>query len=97
MRTKQAHRRAPVARVVNRFRALPVLRSYPTLYVSSAVKSRRYRDDLAPVRTFIMFVGHPRSGHSLVGSLLDAHPNVACRTSSTRPSTSRPGTDVTSS
>jgi hypothetical protein len=23
-----------------------------------------------------MFIGYPRSGHSLVGSLLDAHPNV---------------------
>ena len=25
-------------------------------------------------RTFLVFIGHPRSGHSLVGSLLDAHP-----------------------
>ncbi len=23
-----------------------------------------------------MFIGYPRSGHSLVGSLLDAHPNI---------------------
>ena len=23
-----------------------------------------------------MFVGYPRSGHSLIGSLLDAHPNM---------------------
>ena len=27
-------------------------------------------------RRFCLFVGYPRSGHSLVGSLLDAHPNV---------------------
>ena len=28
------------------------------------------------VETFVMFIGHGRSGHSLVGSLLDAHPDV---------------------
>ncbi len=25
---------------------------------------------------FCMFIGHPRSGHTIVGSLLDAHPNI---------------------
>ena len=28
------------------------------------------------VETFVMFIGYPRSGHSLVGALLDAHPEV---------------------
>jgi hypothetical protein len=28
------------------------------------------------VQTFCMFIGYPRSGHSLVGGLLDAHPNA---------------------
>lgn len=28
------------------------------------------------VERFVLFVGYPRSGHSLVGSLLDAHPEV---------------------
>lgn len=27
--------------------------------------------------TFVLFVGYPRSGHSLVGALLDAHPEMA--------------------
>jgi Sulfotransferase family len=31
---------------------------------------------LAGEPTYTMFVGYPRSGHSLVGSLLDAHPDV---------------------
>jgi len=31
---------------------------------------------LADVETFCMFIGYPRSGHSLVGSLLDAHPDI---------------------
>lgn len=29
------------------------------------------------VETYCMFIGYPRSGHSLVGSLLDAHPHAA--------------------
>ena len=28
------------------------------------------------VKLFVLFIGYPRSGHSIVGSLLDAHPNV---------------------
>jgi hypothetical protein len=46
------------------------------LYVSSAVRGRRQRADFATVRTFVLFIGHPRSGHSLVGSLLDAHSEI---------------------
>lgn len=32
--------------------------------------------DLAGVRTLVQFAGFPRSGHSLVGSLIDAHPDA---------------------
>ncbi len=32
---------------------------------------------LSDVSVFCLFVGYPRSGHSLVGSLVDAHPNAA--------------------
>jgi hypothetical protein len=76
VRTKQAHRRRSVARLVEGVRTLPGFRSYPLLYVSSAVRGRRQREEFTAVRTFLLFVGHPRSGHSLVGSLLDAHPDV---------------------
>lgn len=31
---------------------------------------------LEDVEAYCMFIGYPRSGHSLVGSLLDAHPNA---------------------
>lgn len=30
----------------------------------------------ADLKTFCLFLGYPRSGHSLVGALLDAHPDV---------------------
>lgn len=34
---------------------------------------RRYRRELAAIERFCLFVGYPRSGHSLVGALLNAH------------------------
>jgi hypothetical protein len=55
---------------------LPVLRHYPATYVSSGVRGFRLRHDFATVRAFVIFVGQPRTGHSLVGALLDAHPNA---------------------
>ncbi|MGH7853042.1 MAG: sulfotransferase family protein [Candidatus Binatia bacterium] len=38
------------------------------------------------VKTYVMFIGYPRSGHTLVGFLLDAHPHaiVASQTSALR-------------
>ena len=30
----------------------------------------------AGVETFVMFIGYPRSSHSLVGAILDAHPEI---------------------
>ena len=41
--------------------------------VYSAWAQRRYRADFARVQRFCLFVGYPRSGHSLVGALLNAH------------------------
>jgi len=45
-------------------------------YVRSYLGSRAYRETFARIRTYCMFLGYPRSGHSLVGSLLDAHPHA---------------------
>ncbi|MBN2485250.1 MAG: sulfotransferase [Bacteroidales bacterium] len=30
------------------------------------------------LQQFFVFIGYPRSGHTLVGSLLDAHPEIVC-------------------
>lgn len=62
--------------MVRRVRAFPVLRRYPTTYVSSWLDGFRRRLDFDNVRGFVIFVGQPRTGHSLVGALLDAHPNA---------------------
>jgi hypothetical protein len=41
--------------------------------VASAWLRRRRSTDFADVESFCLFVGYPRSGHSIVGSLLNAH------------------------
>jgi len=45
-------------------------------YAWSAAVSRRWAHAFEDVDCFCLFLGYPRSGHSLVGSLLDAHPDV---------------------
>ncbi len=53
---------------------------YPRLakrYVTSAWSQRRHRKTFETVETVALFVGYRRSGHSLVGALLDAHPDAA--------------------
>lgn len=46
------------------------------LAARGAVEAVRRRRELRDVREFVQFVGFPRSGHSLIGSILDAHPGA---------------------
>ena len=46
------------------------------LYASSFVRLKKNSEYFRDIRTYCMFVGYPRTGHSLIGSLLDAHPNI---------------------
>lgn len=46
----------------------------PRQFVASTISAREDRRRFAAVESYCMFIGYPRSGHSLVGSLLDAHP-----------------------
>jgi hypothetical protein len=36
----------------------------------------RNRSHLSEVERFALFIGYPRSGHSLIGSMLNAHPDM---------------------
>ena len=45
-------------------------------YAQSMVAGYRERGLFKEIESYCMFIGYPRSGHSLVGSLLDAHPDV---------------------
>jgi len=44
--------------------------------VATRIACVRYPDMFKDVRTFVFFIGHNKSGTSMVGSLLDAHPNA---------------------
>ena len=44
-------------------------------YITSGLASQRYPAQLDALTTFCIFIGHTKSGGSLIGSLLDAHPN----------------------
>src|SRR4029079_16080765 len=48
----------------------------PYDHVRSLVRARRHRAEIESVERFCMFIGHARSGHSIVGAALDAHPNI---------------------
>lgn len=48
----------------------------PYQFLSSLWHTTRDRQLFADVTTYVLFIGYPRSGHSLVGFLVDAHPNA---------------------
>ena len=45
-------------------------------YFTSFTWRVKKKELFSNVRTYCMFLGYPRSGHSLIGSLMDAHPNI---------------------
>ena len=45
-------------------------------YVAASYQSRKNPALFQDVRTYCMFIGHNKSGTSMIGALLDAHPNV---------------------
>jgi hypothetical protein len=45
-------------------------------YVKSSLLTRRAPEEFQDVRAFCLFIGHNKSGTSLIGSLLDAHPDT---------------------
>jgi hypothetical protein len=45
---------------------------------AGSLAAARHRDDFAGVTTCFLFLGHTKSGGSLLGSMLDAHPSVVC-------------------
>lgn len=80
---EQAERRIHALKRVSKTRKLRYERAEAELARIKGTWPRRiYRRGrravgLGQVRSFCLFIGYPRSGHSLVGSLLDAHPDIA--------------------
>ncbi|SMO33311.1 sulfotransferase family protein [Gracilimonas mengyeensis] len=48
----------------------------PWYYLKSRILNSHFKWDYEEIERYCMFIGYPRSGHTLVGSLLDAHPDV---------------------
>jgi sulfotransferase family protein len=48
----------------------------PYEYFTSLYQTVRRPECFQEVKNYVIFIGYPRSGHTLVGFLLDAHPNV---------------------
>jgi hypothetical protein len=51
-------------------------RELARLYLTSYVRALGQDHVFADLRAFCLFIGYPHSGHSLIGSLLDAHPRI---------------------
>ena len=58
----------------------------PYQFLTTLCQTIYQRHQFDDVKNFVLFIGYPRSGHTLVGFLLDAHPNiiVASQTSALR-------------
>jgi hypothetical protein len=67
MYTNQVRR--TVAKALNRL-------AFAQAYLASYRKGPKNRELFDGVGAYCMFIGYPRSGHSLIGSLLDAHPDA---------------------
>jgi hypothetical protein len=65
----------PAARQPNPIRDPRGWREWAKRYVSSLVAARR-NPSFADLERFCFFIGYARSGHTLVGSMLDAHPDA---------------------
>jgi hypothetical protein len=80
---EKAERRISALKRVSKTRKLRYQRAEAELarlqgkWTSRAYRRGRRAVGLGDLRSFCLFVGYPRSGHSLLGSLLDAHPDIA--------------------
>ena len=50
--------------------------SFPWTYLESLYQGKKSQHLFQDIRTYVMFIGQPRSGTSLIGSLLNAHQNM---------------------
>lgn len=51
-------------------------RGWTSLYARSLISGLRHRSDFSTVERYCFFLGYARSGHSIVATLLNAHPEM---------------------
>lgn len=61
---------------MSRKRVLRALKEDKTLRLRARLQAIRLRSQLQSLNKFCLFIGYPRSGHSLIGALLNAHPEL---------------------
>lgn len=66
--------RRPFPRLRSLLRGTPIHREYRRIRARRGAAHER--DALRSVGTYCLFLGHARSGHSFLGALLDAHPQI---------------------
>ena len=49
---------------------------FPREWFFSFFRSQADKKYFGSIKTYCMFIGYSRSGHSIIGSILDAHPNI---------------------
>lgn len=76
MSTAFAHAPAATESARELARSLKWWARAPRDYLTALRGSARYAEQFAGVERYCTFVGYPRSGHTLIGSLLDAHPDI---------------------
>lgn len=75
-RTPSAVPVGPLRRLPSSAGALTRMRGLAVMFPATYVRGHRQRRLFADVHTRCLFIGYPRSGHTLIGSLLDAHPEA---------------------
>ncbi len=59
-------------RAADALEPLQLVRDHPLSLWTARRDPRAFQN----LESFVMFIGYPRSGHSIIGSLLNAHPNI---------------------
>ena len=63
-------------RLINKLKKINIFNSNNTTFIKSYCQSLKFKKDFLSIDKYCIFIGYQRSGSSLVGALLDAHPNI---------------------
>lgn len=62
----------PINTPLQQYKHIKLLKKANKTYILPTLTSRAIQD----VETFVFFIGYPRSGHSIIASMIDAHPDA---------------------
>lgn len=65
-----------IQRFASKLKKINFINSNNMIFLKSYYQSLKVKKEFSNINNYCIFIGYQRSGSSLVGSLLDAHPNV---------------------